>query len=83
MDLIVEDGRVQGVLTFDIQNGITRFIQAKSVILATGGAVSIATTPTAASSPVTAWRWPTATACRCATWNSCSTTRPVCRVPAS
>jgi fumarate reductase flavoprotein subunit len=38
MDLIVEDGRVQGVLTFDIQNGITRFIQAKSVILATGGA---------------------------------------------
>ena len=38
MDLIVEDGRVQGVLTFDIQNGISRFIQAKSVILATGGA---------------------------------------------
>lgn len=38
LDLIVEDGRVQGVLTFDIQNGITRFIQAKSVVLATGGA---------------------------------------------
>ncbi|MBR7628526.1 MAG: fumarate reductase (quinol) flavoprotein subunit [Aeromonas popoffii] len=38
LDLIVDDGRVQGVLTFDIQNGITRFIQAKSVIMATGGA---------------------------------------------
>ena len=38
LDLIVDDGRVQGVLTFDIQNGITRFIQAKSVIVATGGA---------------------------------------------
>ena len=38
LDLIVEDGRVQGVVTFDIQNGITRFIQAKSVVPATGGA---------------------------------------------
>jgi fumarate reductase flavoprotein subunit len=35
-----------------------------------------ARTPTPASSPATAWAWPTATACRCATWSSCSTTRP-------
>ncbi|MDO2949186.1 fumarate reductase (quinol) flavoprotein subunit [Aeromonas simiae] len=38
LDLVVEEGRVQGVVVFDIQNGITRFIQAKSVIFATGGA---------------------------------------------
>ena len=37
LDLLVEDGRVQGVVCFDIQNGITRMIQAKSVIIATGG----------------------------------------------
>ncbi len=37
LDLLVEDGRVQGVVCFDIQNGVTRMIQAKSVIIATGG----------------------------------------------
>ena len=40
-------------------------------------------TPMAASSPATAWRWPTATACRCATWSSCNTIRPACRAAAS
>lgn len=38
LDLIVEDGAVQGVLCYDVQNGVVRAIQAKSVILATGGA---------------------------------------------
>ncbi|MBB6055041.1 MAG: fumarate reductase (quinol) flavoprotein subunit [Gammaproteobacteria bacterium] len=37
LDLLVHDGRVQGVVCFDIQNGVTRLIQAKSVIIATGG----------------------------------------------
>lgn len=37
LDLVVADGRVQGVVTFDMQNGVTRLIQAKSVIIATGG----------------------------------------------
>lgn len=37
LDILVEDGRVQGVITFDMQNGVTRMIQAKSVIIATGG----------------------------------------------
>lgn len=37
LDLLVEDGRVQGVVCFDIQNGVLRMIQAKSVIIATGG----------------------------------------------
>ncbi|WP_108652225.1 fumarate reductase (quinol) flavoprotein subunit [Dongshaea marina] len=38
LDLMVNEGQVQGVLAYDIQNGITRLIQAKSVIIATGGA---------------------------------------------
>ncbi|NCB58803.1 MAG: fumarate reductase (quinol) flavoprotein subunit [Gammaproteobacteria bacterium] len=37
LDLLVHDGRVQGVVCFDIQNGVSRLIQAKSVIIATGG----------------------------------------------
>lgn len=37
LDLLVHDDRVQGVVCFDIQNGVTRLIQAKSVIIATGG----------------------------------------------
>lgn len=37
LDILIEDGRVQGVITFDMQNGIVRMIQAKSVVIATGG----------------------------------------------
>ena len=37
LDLLVHAGRPQGVVCFDIQNGVTRIIQAKSVIIATGG----------------------------------------------
>ncbi len=35
--MLVHEGRPQGVVCFDIQNGVTRIIQAKSVIIATGG----------------------------------------------
>ncbi|MCG6201742.1 fumarate reductase (quinol) flavoprotein subunit [Psychromonas antarctica] len=38
LDLLVEDGKVQGVLILDIAEGETKLIQAKSVIMATGGA---------------------------------------------
>lgn len=38
LDLIVEDGKLHGVLAYDVQNGIVRAFQAKSVIIATGGA---------------------------------------------
>lgn len=38
LDLIVEDGKLHGVLAYDVQNGIVRAIQAKAVIIATGGA---------------------------------------------
>src|SRR5215213_9480539 len=38
VDLVVDEGRVQGVVTVDIATGEFRLIQAKSVIIATGGA---------------------------------------------
>jgi fumarate reductase flavoprotein subunit len=38
VDLIVEDGRAQGVATIEIASGEFRLIQAKAVIIATGGA---------------------------------------------
>ncbi len=38
VDLLVEDGRVQGVLAIDIESGDFRLIQARAVIIATGGA---------------------------------------------
>lgn len=38
IDLVVEDGQVHGVVVVDIASGAFYFIQAKSVIIATGGA---------------------------------------------
>jgi fumarate reductase flavoprotein subunit len=38
VDLVVEDGRAQGVVTIEIASGEFRLIQAKAVIIATGGA---------------------------------------------
>ena len=38
VDLIVDDGRVQGVVAIEIATGEFRLIQAKAVIIATGGA---------------------------------------------
>ena len=38
LDLLVEDGVCRGVVCYDLQNGVFRQINAKSVILATGGA---------------------------------------------
>jgi fumarate reductase flavoprotein subunit len=38
MDLVVDEGRVQGVVAIEIATGEFRLIQAKSVIIATGGA---------------------------------------------
>ncbi|UJF25213.1 fumarate reductase (quinol) flavoprotein subunit [Suttonella sp. R2A3] len=38
LDLIVADEAVEGVLCYDVQNGVKRAVQAKSVIIATGGA---------------------------------------------
>ncbi|AGH80348.1 fumarate reductase flavoprotein subunit [Psychromonas sp. CNPT3] len=38
LDLIIEDNKIQGVLLLDIAAGEVKLIQAKSVIMATGGA---------------------------------------------
>ncbi|WP_028864157.1 fumarate reductase (quinol) flavoprotein subunit [Psychromonas aquimarina] len=38
LDLLVEDGKIQGLLILDIAEGEAKLIQAKSVIMATGGA---------------------------------------------
>src|SRR5512140_840218 len=38
VDLVVDEGRVQGVVAIEIATGSFRLIQAKSVIIATGGA---------------------------------------------
>ena len=38
VDLIEIDGEIRGLVTFDLQNGVFHGIQAKAVILATGGA---------------------------------------------
>lgn len=38
LDLLVDEERLQGVLCYDVQNGIFKAVQAKSVIIATGGA---------------------------------------------
>ncbi len=38
LDLLVDNGQLQGVLCYDLQNGTARAVQAKSVIIATGGA---------------------------------------------
>ncbi len=38
LDLLVEDGICRGVVCYDLQNGVFRQINAKSVVIATGGA---------------------------------------------
>ena len=38
LDLLVADGQLQGVLCLDLKNGTTTAVQAKSVVIATGGA---------------------------------------------
>lgn len=43
LDLIVEDNEIKGVLILDIAEGEAKLIQAKSVIMATGGAARVYT----------------------------------------
>ena len=41
IDLIEDDGQIQGVIVYDLQNGIFKTVLAKAVILATGGAAQV------------------------------------------
>ena len=43
LDLVVEDNKIQGVVILDIAEGEAKLIQAKSVIMATGGAARVYT----------------------------------------
>jgi fumarate reductase flavoprotein subunit len=66
------DGQsLSGVLLIDIRTGQFRFVEAKAVLLATGGGPTMYRAWTA--SP-----WRCGSACRCATWRWCSSTPPGC-----
>ena len=82
--LLVDDGRVQGVVAIELKSGRIEAITARAVILCTGGCGKVFPfTTNAASRTATAWRSPTGPALRSRTWSSCSTIRRVCRSPAS
>ena len=72
--LLVDDGRVQGVVAIDLKSGRIEAITARAVILCTGGCGRVFPfTTNAASRTATGWRWPTAPARRSRTWSSSST----------
>jgi succinate dehydrogenase / fumarate reductase flavoprotein subunit len=77
--------RLPGVIAWKLDDGtMHRFRAQKMVVLATGGygrAYFSAPRPTPA--PATATAWCCAPACRCRTWNSCSSTRPASTAPAA
>jgi fumarate reductase flavoprotein subunit len=56
--LLVDEGRVHGVVAMELMTGRVEVIHAKSVVLCNGGrARSSRLPPTPTSAPVTAWRW--------------------------
>ncbi len=76
IDLIITDGACTGVVCWRLEDGTIHVFNAKMTVLATGGygrAYFSATLPTPAPAMAGVW-WP-ARACRCRTWNSCSSTR--------
>ena len=83
--LLVDDGRVHGVVAVELRTGRIQAITAKAVDprRPAAAARSSRSPPTPTSTPATAWRWPTGRARRSRTWSSSSTTRPACRSPAS
>ena len=83
--LLVDDGRVQGVVAIELTTGRIETITGQG-----GHPVHRRLRPglpvhhqRATSRPATAWPWPTGRARRSRTWSSSSTTRPACRSPAS
>ena len=84
--LLVEDGprAGRGRDRADAPDGSRRITaQGGDPVPPAAAGASSRSPPTPTSRPATAWRWPTARACRSRTWSSCSTTRPGCRSPAS
>ncbi len=67
--LVVDDGRCQGVIAWDLLHGGLHSIPAKTVILATGGAGGCTRgRPMRTRAPGTGWRWRSGTAWRSRTW---------------
>ena len=67
-----------GVLMIDMRTGEFVLVEAKAVLLATGGGPTMyGTTRRRATRAATAWRWRCAQVSRCATWRWCSSIRRV------
>ena len=63
--LVVNDDRCQGVISWDLLNGGLKVVGAKTVILATGGAAACtARRRTRTRARATAWRWRCGSVCR-------------------
>jgi aspartate oxidase len=84
LDLIRDaDGDVVGVTALEMETGDLHILEAKTVLLATGGAGRILPPPpTPSSTPATAWAWRRAPAFRSRTWSSGSSTPPAWPAPA-
>jgi succinate dehydrogenase / fumarate reductase, flavoprotein subunit len=84
LDLIRDaDGDVVGVTAMEMETGDVYVLEAKTTLLATGGAGRILRpAPMPSSTPATAWAWPRARAFRWKTWSSGSSTPPAWLAPA-
>jgi succinate dehydrogenase / fumarate reductase, flavoprotein subunit len=77
LDLIRDaEGDVVGVTALEMETGDLHILEAKTVLLATGGAGRIF------AASATAWAWPREPAFRFRTWSSGSSTRPAWPAPA-
>lgn len=73
LDILVDDGKVHGVVALNMMEGTLIHIKAKSVIIATGGAARFITTiPMPISSRGMAWGSPIAMVCHYGIWSSCN-----------
>jgi succinate dehydrogenase/fumarate reductase flavoprotein subunit len=83
MDLIRDaNGDVVGVTAIEMESGDVHIFEAKTTLLATGGAGRILRPrPMPSSTPATAWAWRHAPAFRSKTWSSGSSTPPAYMAP--
>ncbi|GAL14368.1 succinate dehydrogenase flavoprotein subunit [Vibrio astriarenae] len=84
VDLIVDEGEVQGLIAIHMSEGELITIKAKSVVLATGGAGRVYHCNTnggivTGDGMAMAYRM----VCHCVIWNLSNTTQLACQVPAS
>ena len=84
LDILVDDGQARGLVALNMMEGTRVQIRANAVVMATGGAGRVYRHNTNGGI-VTGDGMGMAFhhGVRCATWSSCSITRPACPVPAS